>query len=434
MAKRILLFAILFSALLFIAVNAKSPIKVQGDGVFYYSYLHSVLFDHDLNFKNELEHYSSYDAGSRWFLEHHTLTPIGKTPNAYAYGLAIMWLPFILIAQTLTWLFGLMKPNFFVLDGYSYFYNLAINFSGWLFGILALIINYKTAKKFFAENVAAWTVVALLLATPWIYYQIFEPSMSHMASLLMVSVFVYFLTDLYVGKKINYWLLMLVTFLMLAIRWQNLLFCLAFVPLLIREFKEKKYRDIISQKTALVVSIVIFWLSQFWLWHNLYGSYFLTPQGKNFIKPEFHGLYVLFSTNHGLLLWSPVLILAIGGWYYLGKKHKYLPIMALMVFVAQWLINGSLNDLGGGDAFGGRRFIEIMPFFALGLAAVWGKIKKYYWIFATIVVILIGWNFLLIENYRLGTIPHAGEFAFFRQNYFKVISIDYSRYINRLNN
>ena len=434
MAKRILLFAILFSALLFVAVNIKSPIKVQGDGVFYYSYLHSVLFDHDLNFKNELEYYSSYDAGSRWFLGHQILTPVGKVPNAYAYGLAIMLLPFILVAHTLTWLFGFIRPSFFVLDGYSYFYNLFINVSAWLFGILSLIINYKIIKKFFSENVASKTVVALLLATPWIYYQIFEPSMSHMASLFMVSCFVYLLTDLATGKKINYWILALVTFLMLAIRWQNLFFCLALLPLLVKEFKEKRYRDIIIQKIAIVVPIIIFWLSQFWLWHYLYGSYFLTPQGKHFIKPEFHGLYVLFSTNHGLLLWSPILILAVAGWWYLGRKNKYLLVMALMVFLAQWLINGSLNDLGGGDAYGGRRFIEIMPFFALGVAALWNKIKKYHWLFAVIVVLLVGWNFLLLENYRLGMIPHSGEFSFFQHDYLKVISIDYNRYLNKLNN
>lgn len=434
MARRILILAVAFSLLLFIIFNFRAPIRIQGDGVFYYSYLHSVLFDHDLDFKNELQHYSSYDAGSLWFLEHQILTPRSMVPNAYAYGTAIMWLPFILVAHFLTWLAGYLQPSLFVLDGYSYFYNLGINFGSWLFGILALLINYKTAKKFFNEIVSAKAVIALFLATPWIYYQIFEPSMSHMASLLAVSTFVYLLIKLYQGEKVNRWLLSGVIFLMLAIRWQNLFFGLAFIPLLIKELRVKEYKKIVSQALVFLVPMIIFWVSQSLLWFYLYGRYILTPQGSHFVRPEFHGLTILFSADHGLLLWSPIVALAIFGWWFLGKKYKYLLMMSVLVFVAEWLINGSLNDLGGGDAYGGRRFIEVMPFFVLGLAALWVRIRKYPWIFSSLIIVLIAWNFLLLENYRLGFIPHAGNFDFFGHNYLKALTFDFNRYLGWQNN
>ena len=160
---------------------------------------------------------------------------------------------------------------------------------------------------------------------------------------------------------------------------------------------------------AGLVPIIIFWASQAMIWKHLYGQYFLQPQGKYFVRPEFHGLYILFSSNRGLLLWSPIIIFAFLGFYYLYKKSKFLFVVAILAFVSQWILNGSLNDLGGGDAYGARRFIETLPFLALALGAYLEKVK-FKKITIITIIILILWNIILIEYYRQGIIPHHGEF------------------------
>ena len=106
-----LLILIALSFLVFLFLNLKSPLRIEGDGVFYYSYLHSAFFDHDFNFRNQLEHFSSYDYFSRKFLAENKLTDIGKTPNAYAVGVAVMWIHFFLLAHLLTWIFRLPLRN-----------------------------------------------------------------------------------------------------------------------------------------------------------------------------------------------------------------------------------------------------------------------------------------------------------------------------------
>ena len=382
-------------------VNVSSPMRVEGDGVFYYSWLRSTVFDLDFDFYNELQHFSSYDIGSRNILKDGLTTGIGKVINPYAYGTGLMWLPLYIIAHLLSMVF--LLP----LDGYSYLYVISINLSSWIFGALAVIILYNILRRFFSDMVSFLSTLGIYLATPWFYYQFLEPSMSHMASLFTVSLFLCLIVRLYQKEKINLYLLALVVFLMLSIRWQNLLYGVAFLPVLWQYKNNLKL--VLKMIVAGLVPIIIFWASQAMIWKHLYGQYFLQPQGKYFVRPEFHGLYILFSSNRGLLLWSPIIIFAFLGFYYLYKKSKFLFVVAILAFVSQWILNGSLNDLGGGDAYGARRFIETLPFLALALGAYLEKVK-FKKITIITIIILILWNIILIEYYRQGIIPHHGEF------------------------
>ncbi|HLD28022.1 MAG TPA: hypothetical protein VJB67_00225 [Patescibacteria group bacterium] len=424
---KILYLAIILSFVLFLAININSPIKIQGDGVFYYSWLRSALWDRDFDFKNELEYYADYDVGSKWFLDNSVVTPTGKIPNAYAYGAGLMWLPFVLLAHLVTWLLSLFDPQV-VISGYTYFYVLAINFATWLYGVLSVLMIYQIIKKVFDQKVAVLTTLGIWLASSIIYYQFLESSMSHIGSLFLVTSFFCLIIRAWRQEKYYPWLLSVVIFLMIATRWQNVIFLMAYLPILWRHRQDM----MILMRKALVatVPVVVFVLSQLLIWKNIYGQYLLVPQGEGFVRFEFHGLYTLLSSNRGLLLWSPIFILAVVGWFYLSKKSKFLAGITLAVFVGQWIINSSLNDLGGGDAYGARRFIETLPFLALALASLLAKIDRRA-IMTVVILIFILCNLVLIENYRLGIIPHAGEFKFWQVNYFQVIGRDIDRFISR---
>ncbi|MEK7653013.1 MAG: hypothetical protein AAB358_00805, partial [Patescibacteria group bacterium] len=139
---KVILFFCFITFLAFLIFNLAAPHQIEGDGVFYYSWLHSAVFDCDFDFKNQLEHFATYDTASALVLKYR-LTPVGKTPNAYAFGIALMWLPFFLIGHFLSLIFQFFNPSFFKPDGYSYFYILMIDFSGWFFGAGAVFLIYK---------------------------------------------------------------------------------------------------------------------------------------------------------------------------------------------------------------------------------------------------------------------------------------------------
>lgn len=410
--KKIFLIPIILSFLLFLFFNLKAPLRIQGDGVFYYAYLHSSFFDRDFDFKNQLARFSSQDYFSQKFLSENKLTAVGKTPNAYPPGVAIMWIPFFLLAHFLTWIFRLP------LDGYSYFYVFFLNFSAWLFGILALILNYKNLRKFFSEKNSFVPVLAVWLATPWIYYQFLAPSMNHMASLFLASFFLFLTMQEWREKKKSR-LLMPVVFLMVLTRWQNIFFVLFYAPVFLKN--KKKILNIL-------IPILAFALIQSLIWKNLYGRYFLIPQGHRFVGFQFHGLYTLFSSDRGLLLWSPVIILALIGLVYLWKKCKFLTLIAILILLCQWILNSSLNDPGGGEAFGARRFIETLSLLIFPLAAFWEKWQKKKIILFLFLFLILG-NFLLLENYRLGYIPRSGKFRFFQINLWQAVEQD----LNKIN-
>lgn len=407
MQKITLIIFIVISITGFVALNFPTPIKIEGDGVFYYSWLHTVFFDRDIDVGNQLAHYASYDRGSQWFIENSIKTPTGMTPNAYAFGSAMMWSPAIVVAHTML----LVLPTPWTADGFSLPYVLVINFLAVIFGIVAGFSVYKTLRFWFTVEQSLLTVPAIIFATPWIYYQQLEPFMSHLPSLALVSIWWYLLVRQYQKQKTSLSLVGAITFLMVATRWQHLLFLIAYVPLLWSVRHE--YKKVILIVTALAIPILVWLGLQAQIWHTLYGSYFLTPQGSRFVRPEFHGLYTLFSSNRGLLLWSPVLVFSFIGLLPLWKYSKSLVLAVTGAFVLQWALNSSLNDLGGGDAFGGRRFIETLPFLAVPLAMLFQKYWQRRKVWMVIVVLAIMWNVILIDNYRRGVIPRSGEFEFF---------------------
>lgn len=407
--KYVFLSWIAVSFVLVVLLNTPQPIRIEGDGVFYYSWLHSALFDRDIDIGNQLEHFASYDHFSRVFVDSDRQTPMGLTPNPYPYGTALIWAPAVLLVHFVLTII----PGLGVLaTGYSDPYVWAIHLTSWACGIVAAYWVWQIARRVSDDRRAAWATVAMISATPWLYYQHIEPMMSHMPALAVTSLWWYLTVRLWRREKVSWWIYALVTFLMIATRWQNSLMLVAYLPLIWRERRE--IRKLLLAVVRIAIPVVAAWGAQMTLWHTLYGQWWLTPQGSRFVRPELHMLYTLFSTDRGLILWSPIVALALIGLYFLWRRDRYMAGAAIAVFVLQWLLNSSLNDLSGGDAFGGRRYIETLPFLAPALAAllIYCKdrsqicIKTVY----VIIIILIVWNLTLIQFYRHGLIPRTGEF------------------------
>ncbi|MEN8252479.1 MAG: hypothetical protein ABFQ53_02790, partial [Patescibacteria group bacterium] len=397
--------------ILFLIINIPSPIKVQGDGVFYYGWATSVIFDYDIDLTNQLESVAEYDFYSKKFIEEKITTVTGYVPNPYAFGTAILWSPFVILAKIIE---NIWQTGNFETDGYSAIYMFSINFASFLFGVLAFFVVYKTLLFYFDRKISFLSVFVMWLSTPWIYYQFFEPSMSHSASLMMVSLFFWYSMRAINIKKYSWWIFGSIVFLMIAVRWQNVLFVIVIAPLFVKYFSK---RINIESLIAIFFGSAFFVFLQMIFWKLTYGSYILIPQGNAFLGKSFYFVDTLFSTNRGFLLWSPIIFLSIMGFFYIFRKNKLIAIICISAFLFQWLLNSVLSDPGGGDAFGGRRFINTIPFLSVSLAAFFEKFWHKKIIFIGVGA-LIAWNFILIENYRNGSIPHQGTFNIFEIDYF----------------
>ena len=403
--KKYLIFLIFCSLVLFFIINIPTPIKVHGDGVFYYGWATSMIFDHDIDITNQLQQTESYDFYSRYFLDHNIKTQTHLTPNPYAFGTALLWMPFIFITTVVYHLVGIYDADLIAQSGYSDVYLFVLNFTTWLWGSIALIMIYKTLKYYFNTRISFIATSTLWLATPFVYYQFFEPSMSHTASIMMSSIFLWYVVQSIHKQKISYMMIGSIIFLMIAVRWQNIVFIVAMLPVVVHFFSR---RISIKLFMTVVLSTSIFFVIQSYFWKILYDAYVIIPQGSHFIGTSFYFMETLFSTNRGLLVWSPIIMISLIGAFFLYKKQPYIARACILAFLLQWIVNSLLSDPGGGDAFGGRRFISTIPFIAVLLGAFVKHTFVYKKSIVTIGILLIVLNMFLIQAYRLNNIPHSG--------------------------
>jgi hypothetical protein len=110
-----------------------------------------------------------------------------------------------------------------------------------------------------------------------------------------------------------------------------------------------------------------------------FGPTTLSTRKMTWTSP--HAAGVLFSPEHGLFAWSPLLLLAFAGLVWLAVRKPdaehpehpdlaWIAQLALVMFAFQVYVSGSVESWTVAGAFGQRRFVAATPLFALGLAAL----------------------------------------------------------------
>lgn len=410
---------------------------IYGDGIGYYVYLRSVIFDRDLDFFNEFRYYqtsvSKLSGQTREIIspDKPKLTPKGYLFNDFPVGSAILWSPFYLLAHLI-----------FRGDGYSAPYEISAGIGSMIYGFLGLIIIYKILRSFFSSSISFLSTAIIFLTTSSFYFFAFEPVRSHMLSLFLVSLFIYlWLKTLRRRSRRQWFVLGIIGGLMTMVRTQEL----TFVGLIILESVLKLPSGKLDYYIGLIIfaiSALIAYSPQLIVQAIMWGDIFTSPYILSADKPKFLWLQpqlikVLFSTNHGLFLWFPLTLVAFMG--FLRWKSKRLIWWPLLIsFLSQYYLLASYESWWQSAGFGPRMFISSNPFFSLGLASLMDKMRKKISprLIAIILAIFIVWNFLLLGQFLLKMIPNDREFDFlvFIQNQFllpfKVIDLIIARWLH----
>jgi len=109
--------------------------------------------------------------------------------------------------------------------------------------------------------------------------------------------------------------------------------------------------------------------------HLSYGNIIETIYFRSdYLKEGLNGL--LFSTWRGLFYYSPILLLSFVGFFYWFRKEKdkMLPLVLLLSFVTVLLFYAATPAWRGGNSYGPRYLLAIMPFIVLPM---WKTIEKY---------------------------------------------------------
>lgn len=378
------------------------PQRIASDGIFYYTPLHSIVVDHDLDFENE---YRVLGAEPGYFQR----TVTGRLPNNYSVGPALLWAPFFLVAHTLG-IAGIFRPT-----GFGYPYFTFVTTGTVLVGFAGVVALFRLVREYFPPPVAFTAVLLTWLATFHVWYMTFEPSMSHAQAMASVSIYL-LATHRGVKGYSGFALMGGLGGLVALVRWQNVVFLPVTLVVTWLRYGRPRPREL----ACGAVAFLIVFSPQLLYWKLLYGSFLLVPQGGGYIdwtSPEIEGL--VFSSRHGLLSWAPVLYLALAGIPGFVRREPVLGWGLVLSGAAVVWVNGSVYDWWAGASFGSRRFDGALPAFTLGLAVFlqWlaPKIAARP-LFALGVGLLpfVLWNVVLMGVYFTGAIPPDGPASFRR--------------------
>jgi len=394
----------IFCVLVFTAtlmVPRVDGLLVGSDGTSYFANLHSLVFDHDLDLRNDL-------------LQLTGETPPGAEIPKYSIGLPLLWLPFYLTAHLIASLLHLLGLSVST-DGYSWLYQYAVCFGTMFYGYIGLLLMVRLCREFVRPALALLAVFLVWFGWNLFYYLVLENSMPHLTSMAVVAGLISWWRF---ERQRTFWLywgvLGLLGGLAAAVRPQDGAFLLILGLDLLWQFSRAvrlRSGPAIGRQVGagllVLAGSLLSYLPQMLVAWRYYGQpftsgYLVKGETFNWFSPEV--LATLFSTRHGLLTCHPLILLAIVGWWWLAQRDRSYTLILVAAVVAQLYIIAAWHEWWQGDAFGGRMFISCAPVFALGLAALLEYLYKRagWWPLALIALPAVAWNTLFVLQYRLG--------------------------------
>ena len=374
---------------------------INHDVVSYWAYLPAALIYHDLSF----EFTSDLPAGFEGRIWTHSAKN-GNQVLKMTMGNSLLWTPFFLAAH------GYTHVSEYQSDGYSLPYSIAIFIAGLFYLAVGLIFLKKTLKFYFSDLTIALVLIILVFGTNLLHYAVIEPGMSHVYSFCLFNIYLFVTIKWNITPSwSNSIKLGLLTGLIILVRPSNIIVVL--VPLLwgvtgIESFKAKllffiknKFRIIY----AAVVALLVFCL-QIIYWKSVTGEMFYYSYGDEgffFLHP--HILDGLLSYRKGWLIYTPVMLFALFGFWYLKKQipASFVPVLVFLI-INIYLVFGWWCWWYGGS-FGARAMVESYAFLSLPLAAIIQKISEKRRIVSGIFIIIFGFlvwvNLFQMRQYRI---------------------------------
>lgn len=368
---------------------------IQSDAYGYYGYLPAVFIYRSFDYKIEQNPASK--------------EPVKKeNPGGaimYYVGESVLLLPFFTIADMITQTFDLSLRN-----GYTFYYQLFVSIAALFYLFLGLVMVRKLLLDLgFSEQVTSITLVCIFLGTQLYYYALHEPGMSHVYSFSMIATLLNLYQRQLLEPKNSRWLLIsLVIALIIFLRPINVVFAFAFLPLAKSLSKSKEFITAFFKSGLLIIvsSILIlglFFFLQAYMYHLQTGNWWIYSYGEdgfNWTTPQIGN--VLFSYRKGLFIYTPLLLLALAGVWFMRKKLSNLSLLSWFAIMLLYLyITASWWYWAYGGSFGMRPFIDTyalwaIPFAALCEYALKSKIKAaLLYLSATLIIYLS-----LVQSYQ----------------------------------
>ena len=380
---------------------------VTTDGVIYFSQLRSVLFDRDLDVAAEFAFLQQPARPSH-------VVPIGPT---------FVWLPLygcVALVDSAGRSLGLWSASSDPTGvGLTLPYVRAALLSSFAIGVMGLITIHRHLGREFSPVVASVASLVLFLATPLIWYMVYEPSMTHAASFGFVAMFVvaaarWTAVDMPPRRSLGLGALLGLAFMT---RPQEALFAIFPATLLMCTATPLSSRIGASVRLAgwAFLGALPFLVLQALHSITLFGREDFALVGGSGYLDVFQSRWAdtLWASWHGFFSWTPVAYLAFVAMLFYVRRHRGWAVAAVLIVLAMAWINGSTADWAAGWSFGGRRFISVLVVLAPGIALmIWGLIRRPMIAVVLVAAGMVTWNVLLTKQFERGLLTTGAAVSF----------------------
>jgi hypothetical protein len=400
---------------------------VHGDGVGYYAYARAILIQHNLRFEEDWRYANKLFSSAR-MLAGEQYTPTGHVDNHFTVGPAILWAPFLILVHLAALLFNAAGGHISA-DGFSQPYVVAMALGTAFYGFLGLLLSFLLARKYVRDRWAFLATVGIWLATSLPVYMYFNPAWSHAHSAFSVALFLWYWERTRGSRTIWQWLALgLISGLMIDVYFPNGVFLL--LPLIEALLAHRaswrvngwdSQRKLLFAEALFAVSLVLAVLPTFITRWIVYGGLFKfgAYTAYDWIWSAPHRWQVLFSSDHGALSWTPILVLALIGLFVAPRNARVIALYLGVGAAAFYYVIACYPYWDGMASFGNRFLISLTAVFVFGLALLFERCGRYFhdearaFVAAGGLVILLSlWNAGFIFQWGEHLLPVRGEISF----------------------
>lgn len=339
----------------------------------YQSYLPLVFENHSFNvgldyFRTIQETYQNTGT-----LYQYVDLPNGNVFIKYTIGWAILYLPFYLIADLWASWGG------YATDGFSYPYQVMAYLGSFFYFVLTVYLLRKVLLLFFNDRITATVLLIFGIGTNFIYMNYAAIGLTHNLVFMLVCFFILRTHRFheYLSAK-NAALLGLSIGLIALTRTPSVVIAVFAVFYQYKKFgntlqdkvlyflKHGKWYVVIVGVTALITFSpqLIYW--KLTAGEFLLNSYANNPgEGMDWLTPYF--VNVLFSFKGGWLIYTPMMIFSIIGFYFWIRNDRSTGVAGLICFLIFFYVVSCWTTWWYPGHFGHRGMFDIYPILAISL-------------------------------------------------------------------
>jgi hypothetical protein len=333
--------------------------------------------------------------------------------NKYPIGVALTLAPAFIFAHLATEIcWQITGSPYFLPDGYSVLYQLVCSLFVAILAALGgvLVLRILQEHLLIKRSSSYLALIYLVAASPMLYYLMFAQFMSHAVGAFWVSLFLYSVCR---AASSVPWRWLEISFFALSMavicRPTNAVIGIVYfsVPSFWSQLKSVRWPALLLAALPVILQSL--------LWRLRYGKWIAYSYGQerfDWLHP--HLFDSLFSSNHGLFLWSPSLLISFLGLLlsraaYGGFTIHFRSLLVLSLLLL-WYCNSSWWCWWFGQSFGGRAYMDLFSVFVIGMAVIVnhlgshkGAIQR--WGIVAGLAACGVWNLTLMALYVLNRIP-----------------------------